>query len=119
MSYFESTILPITFVIVVSAVIIIHLIDYKNWTKFKKKEFQTAKVSDNLGNTYHRIVAKNNNGEFKELSDFKIDNFLRPSYFDSAKKNFLSKEVAEQELKKFLVHIGQEDYRKTIKINSY
>lgn len=93
----------------------------KELDKLEKYTFKIAKVSDNLGNSYFKIVGKFNNENFLELEKLRVfrTNYARRlsnKNFESASQSFLSIEVAERELNYFLVHIGQVEYKKDIQI---
>lgn len=97
-------------------------IERKKMKKIRLMTFKVAQVSDNLGNSFYKIVGETIRDEYKELENLqrtiKIEDFyIIPKHkLEDACKSFLNKEEAEQELKKFLIHVGQIEYKKDIKL---
>ena len=114
------------------SVILISYLSNKRWKYFKTLKFKTAKFSDNIGNDYFVIVGKNKDGNFLELSKFPVVRFkialtrensmfqnimckgLEAFYLETASQKFLNKEDVEIEFKKFLIRIGQTQYKSEI-----
>lgn len=100
----------------------LYFVESKKIEKIKLMTFKVAQVSDNLDNSFYKIVGETMNGEYRELEQIQRTIRLKDFYIipkprlEDACKSFLNKEEAEQELRKFLIHVGQLEYKKDIKI---
>jgi len=97
-------------------------IEKKRIEKIRLMTFKVAQISDNLDNSFYKIVGETLSGEYRELEQIQRTIRLKDFYIipkhrlEDACKSFLNKEEAEQELKKFLIHVGQVEYKKQIKL---
>ncbi len=98
------------------------------WGYFYKKksrrrlinsEFKIAQISDNLGNSYYKIVCRENpEKEFIEVDKVPIVGMESISKYAVvyAKTRYLFKEEAEKGLTQFLIGIGKLSYEEEMKI---
>lgn len=92
--------------------------------EFKSSIFKTAKITDNIGNTYFKIVMEDCNGVYKEIEqylefqkeNYKIISSALYSNYSKFGRSFTDNKEAEKELNAMLVQIGQLTISKKIEI---
>ncbi len=96
-----------------------------NINKEKKElinsEFKIAHISDNMGQSYYKIVCrKGKEDNFIEVDKIFIvqKEFISKYAVPYAYRDYDNKDDAEKGLKKFLIHIGKVPYEKEIKLDN-
>lgn len=96
----------------------------RSLSEFKSSTFKTAKITDNIGNTYYKIVMEDHNGIYKEIQQYlkfekeryKIISSSVYSNYNKFSRSFTNSEEAEKELNIMLVKVGQLTILKNIEV---